>query len=216
MGSLPTLCNPQQTWLRYYGDTNSAGSVPLPSTFQRPAPASVFIRLVDLKLPTRSRHQATTAPPGADGIVMSFMTTGRHMPSLQIDDGSWATSLHRRDRRIRARFAICNMALCCLLHLLHLRHRVTARGLRMEPDLIHRALKEPEISILQRTGGRRRFGMPSGANTDTCQIYRTFSLGCIPFWLFTQQRRSVPSSPGSRPSAGSCGNTLWKEPRWPL
>ena len=46
----------------------------------------------------------------------------------------------------------------------------------MDPDLIHRALKEPEISILQRTGGRRRFGMPSGANTDTCQIYRTFSL----------------------------------------
>ena len=65
------------------------------------------------------------------------------------------------------------MAFC---HLQHLRHRLTTRRQRMSPGRIHRALKDLEISTLHWTGGKRRFGMPSGKNSDTCQIYRTLGL----------------------------------------
>lgn len=50
---------------------------------------------VDLTLPAGSRHQATTAAPGAGGIVMSFMTISRHMPSLHIDDCQFRTVIER-------------------------------------------------------------------------------------------------------------------------
>ena len=65
------------------------------------------------------------------------------------------------------------MAFGCLQHL---RHRPTVRGQQMSPDRIHRSLKEPEISILQWTGSKRRFGMPSGTNSDTCQVHWTLGL----------------------------------------
>ena len=65
------------------------------------------------------------------------------------------------------------MAFCCLQHL---RHRLQARGQRMSPDRIRRALNEMEISILYETGGKRKFGMPSGINSDVGHIYRTLGL----------------------------------------
>ena len=80
---------------------------------------------------------------------------------------------HWLDRRVRAHIAICYMAFCCLQHL---RHRLKARGQRMSPDRIRRALNELEISILYETGGKRKFGMPSGTNSDAGHIYRTLGL----------------------------------------
>ena len=87
---------------------------------------------------------------------------------------------HWRDRRIRAHIAICYMAFCCLQHL---RHRLAARGHRMSPDRIRRALNELEISVLCERSGVRKFGMPSAPTEDAERIYRTLGLAWnrVPF-----------------------------------
>ena len=98
--------------------------------------------------------------------IEACFRANRHDPGIR-------PVFHWKPRRVKAHIAVRYMAFRCLQHL---RRRLGARGHPMSPDRIGRALAELRFSILGRSGGPGRFGVPHRAAPDAEEIYRTLGL----------------------------------------